>query len=186
SYRGCFMNILPSIYRESVHFFEQSFLPTLTAQQQRIATVALFALGCLAACYALYYCVRNWEEMVSEGEKIKEPKDLPQVSVEAKARYKQGLNVFSFEVFQKIISESSNDNRLISPLGISLLLSMIKHGVGPKEQAEIDRIIHLAENSDEMKVSAFELIQKLQTMGFDLAGLVYLNPAYRLNPNYQK
>ena len=72
------------------------------------------------------------------------------------------MHVFSLHLLQKVISDSRNTNQLISPLGISLILSMIKHGVGPKEQAEIERIIHLPQDLNEMKVGAFELIQKLK------------------------
>ena len=74
------MNILPSIYRESVNFFEQSFLPTLTAQQKKISIVALLAFACLAVCCAVY-CVRNRKASASEEEIIEElevPKDIPQ------------------------------------------------------------------------------------------------------------
>lgn len=174
------MHILPSVYKETVHLFKQSFLPQLTAQQKFISALALIALSFLAACYAVYhYCFKA-------NAFVEQPQDIPKIEESAKMEYQKGIGTFSFDVLQKVMTESPNDNKLVSPLGISLLLSMLKHGVGSKEQEEIERIIHLPQNEDAMKVSAFELIKKLQKKGFDLAGLVYLNPDYRLNSDYQK
>jgi serpin B len=192
------MNILSSVYRESVHFLEQSFFPTLTAEQKRISAIALAALSCLAACYALYYyCSRNWRINASEGEgvnepdnpietqKLTEPKNMPKIEAQEKLDYQQGIRAFTVDVLQKKIAESQEDNLLISPLGISFLLSMIKHAVGPEDQAEIERIIHLPQHEDALKVSAYEFIKKLMNNGFDIAGLLYLNPKYRLNSDFQ-
>lgn len=185
------MNILSSIYRESVHFFERSFLPTLTARQKKISALALAALSSLALCYALYCRLRARNINVFEGEDVEvlhkrsEPKDIPDIEAQAKIDYQQGIREFTLEVLQKKIAESKTDNQLISPLGISFLLSMIKHAVGPEDQEEIERIIHLPHGEKELKVSAYEFIKKLMNNGFNIAGLLYLNPQYRLNPDYQ-
>lgn len=187
------MNILSSIYRESVHFIEQSFVPTLTAQQKKISVIALIALSSLAACYALYYfCFRNWnasgveeDDTIVTLSKLHEPQNIPNIEAQAKVDYQQGIKAFTVEVLQKKIAESDTDNQLISPLGISFLLSIIKHAVGPEDQAEIERIIHLPKEENELKVNAYEFIKKLMNNGFDIAGLLYLNPDYRLNSDYQ-
>lgn len=191
------MNILPSIYRESVNFFEQSILPTLSAQQKRVAALALIAFSCLAACFTFYrYCTRkSLIEKMKEQEqnmpvlvdqtKIDTPQDIPPVTDQDQVKYRKGIINFSFEVLQQRIAASKTDNQLISPLGISFLLSMIKHGVGPEDQVEIERIIHLPKDESEMKASAYGLIKKLMDQGLDIAGLLYLNPQYRLNPQYQ-
>ena len=147
------MNILPTLYRESIHFFEQSFLPQLNAQQKKISAIALLAFSCLSACYLLYFCcfkARKGELLKDPlNISLKDPQNIPEIKVEAEISYKQGMNVFSFEVLQQIIGESQTENKLISPLGISLLISMIKHGISQEDQKEIERVIHLPQDESE-------------------------------------
>lgn len=180
------MNILPSIYRESVHFFEQSFLSKLSAQQKRVGAIALIALSIFAAaCYAVYRYYSGISRPKWVDRPIEKPQDIPQIPDVARVHYQHGIEVFSFNVLQRRIVDSKEDNQLISPLGISFLLSMIKHGVGPEDQAEIERIGRLPSSETALRVSAFELIEKLKKKGLDIAGLLYLNPKYRLDSVYQ-
>lgn len=70
------MNILSSIYRESLEFFEQNFFSTLTAQQKKISAIALIALSGLATCYVLYfYLSRNWKDNVSGSKSLEAPQN---------------------------------------------------------------------------------------------------------------
>jgi serpin B len=192
------MNILPSIYRESAHFFEQSFLPAIRARDKRVYAIALLALSCFVAlACAYYYCCIKVKKKEPENSKTKEevslievkkpeePVEIPEVTEEAKLGYQQGIKTFSFDVLNQRIAESEKDNQLISPLGISFLLSMIKHGVGIEDQAEIERIAHLPHDHKDLKVSAYELIKKLLNNGLNIAGLLYIKDQYRLNPVYQ-
>src|ERR1700746_347493 len=110
------MNISPSVYQKTIHFFEQSILPTLNAQHKKIAAIVAIAVSCLASAYALYYfSTRNWK--VGSSETIAEPKNIPQIAEKAKLDYQQGIKVFSFEVLQNRLAKSQTDNHLISPLG---------------------------------------------------------------------
>lgn len=99
--------------------------------------------------------------------------------------YQKGIAAFSTDVLQNRLEDSQTENQLTSPLGISFLLSMIKHGVGLEDQEEIDRILHLPQDEGELAERASEFIKKLTSNGFDIAGLLYLNPLYQLNPQYQ-
>ena len=109
---------------------------------------------------------------------------LPASEEAGQLDYQKSITTFSLDILQRRIVESKSDNQLISPLGISFLLSMIKHAVGPEEQAEIERILHLPQEN-ELNVSACNLMNRLMKNGLDIAGLLYVNPTYRLNSDYQ-
>lgn len=104
---------------------------------------------------------------------------------QAQLDYMQGIKTFTFELLQKRIVDWAANNDLISPLGISILLSMIKHGVGLKDRTEIEKFIHLPRDVDELKGKIYELIQKLKSNGLDIANILYLHNKYRLNPQCQ-
>ncbi len=183
------MHILPSIYRQSVHFFEHSFLPQSTSQQKKISVLALMAFSCLAACYAIYRCCcfkAYKEESDIKFKPIPEPLILSQVSQKEQDETIKAIQEFTaYEVLPAIMAKSTTDNVLVSSLGIALLLSMIKPGVGPDDQEEITTLLHLPKDENTLKESAFRLIKKLQSSGIDIASLLYLNDHYRLNPDYQ-
>lgn len=182
------MNIIFFMYKKLIRLLNQRSLTTFFAKQNHKFVGIFLAFSCLTAAYALAdesgaINENDGEEIIEHS--LIEPDDLPEIGKMAEFEYQQGITTFSIEVLQKRLSESETENQLVSPLGISFLLSMIKHAVGPEDQMEIERIIHLPQDETELQVSAFRLIKKLMKNGVDIAGLLYLNPQYRLNPNYQ-
>jgi serpin B len=181
------MDILPILPKESIHFFEQQFLPQLSPQIKRISAIALLIVSCFSACFLLYYTSLKFRKVEpKKAEPLSKPQNLPALKEEVERAYHQQVKSFSFKVFQKMINESQTENQLTSPLGISLLMSMIQHGVNQENQREIADVICLPKDESEMKVCAYQLIEKLKHLGLDIAGLLYLNAHYRLNPEYQR
>lgn len=110
------MNILPSIYRESVHFFEQSVLPPLSDRQKRVAVVCLAALSLLAACFAIcYYCYKAKKVGSPKGDDIKErdPRANTQISDQPKVNHPQGNQAASSEVSE---AEAPKSGKLVISL----------------------------------------------------------------------
>lgn len=135
----------------------------------------------------------DWDTVIIKDEPFEEPSDLVEeescldleIQEEIDLQYIEGIKRFSNKVLQKKIKESTSENQLISPLGISFLLSMLKHGVGIENQIEIENIVELPRDENALKKSSFGLINRLKKNGLDIAGLLYLNEKYQLNPNYQ-
>lgn len=184
------MNTIFFICKKIIYLLDQYCFTPFFVRQSSIIVGVFFVISCLIASYTF-----SDEDHIRENdvhrEKIEqlqasiERDDLPEIEEIAAVEYQEGIITFSIEVLQKRIAESETENQLISPIGISFLLSMIKHAVGPEDQMEIERIIHLPKDENELKLSAFRLIRKMMNNGVDIAGLLYLNPHYRLNPNYQ-
>ena len=189
------MSILSPIYRNSISFFKEDFLRPLSSQQKKILVIASIAFGFLTACCFLISRFRlkskitevsDTPESISDMRKpLKIPKNIAHIKGQRWEDYKEGMTTFSFEIFQKFIAESQTENLLVSPLGISLLLAMIKHGISQDDQEEIERIIYLPQEESVLQQSAFRLIKKLTDNGLDFASLLYLNGHYRLNPEYK-
>lgn len=89
-------------------------------------------------------------------------------------------------MFSQAVAQGGSKNLMISPLSVSLVLSMIKHGLSEKDQEELERIVHLPKDENVLKGCAHRLMDQLKAAGFDVANLVYLNKEYRLNPTYQQ
>ena len=83
-------------------------------------------------------------------------------------------------------AQDEKKNLLISPLSVSLVLSMIKHGLSPQSQKALETVAYLPMNEEELQGCAYRLMEELKAAGFNIANLVYLNDQYRLNPDYQK
>lgn len=144
--------------------------------------IAFTIFTSVLTCYALFRC---WQESKNAEKVIIPEPNVGNIKSGALVSYLDGARTFSFELLHRLIKEYPKDNHIISPLSISFLLSMIKHGVGLKEREEIEKIIHLPQNQDNLNVICFQLIKKLKEEGVDIAGLLYLNDKYRLDPEYK-
>lgn len=155
---------------------QRAFYYKLPIQHQIVTVLALAALAALGLFLSIQF---NFF-----GKKIT-PIKISEVTGEQKAEHAKGIKAFSFEMLNKITSQKDSKNVVISPLSISLVLSMIKHGLSVKDQTELEKVLHLPSDEKELQGCAFRLMDQLKAAGFDIANLVYLNNKYRLNPDFQ-
>lgn len=108
-----------SLAHDAIHVLQQSFLPSLTAQQKRIIAIALFVFACAAACYALFRCC-DFKAMIQDDDMplpdplVKEVDQIPDTAQDylelgkslklgGKAKFPDGSELTQEQLFLKVL-----------------------------------------------------------------------------------
>ena len=124
----------------------------------------------------------------------KENNDIPEenknISLDEKStQLIEADNAFGLEVFQKIRSESEEENIMISPLSISIALAMTYNGAKGDTKKEMENALHLnGLSTDEINASYEMLIAALQSLDeevvFEIANAIFYANGFSVNPDF--
>lgn len=95
-----------------------------------------------------------------------------------------GIEEFTFDMLQNVHKSQKGENLAFCPVGVSFVMSMLKAGVGPEDQKEIESICHLPVNSLDFQAAVNLYMQRLEKSGMGIANLVYSKES--LDPDFIK
>jgi serine protease inhibitor len=175
-----------SISFQRIQSLQSSFVSSLSNQQKMIMGVAIAALPLLSIAWTV--CRKCFHPKTTQQPPVADPATIPQVTKAYLKAHREGIKLLSFEMIagDALLVEEKKKNILISPLSVSLVLSMLRHGLSTESQEELTKYLFLPQDEDVLKGCAYQLMGDLKAAGFDIANLVYLNEKYRLNPDYLK
>jgi len=108
-----------------------------------------------------------------------EVRTTPKIELDVKsARLVEADNAFGFELFQKIRAASPEENIMISPLSVSLALSMAYNGADSDTKTEMEQTMKLNELTPEQINQSYKiLVTALQSLDekvvFEIANAIY-------------
>ncbi len=106
------------------------------------------------------------------------------------AKMVQADNRFGFDLFRKAMeTDSLSENRMISPLSVSLCLTMVYNGASGTTKAAFDSVLHYKEISNtDINKSAKELMDALTTVDkqvtFEIANAIWYHTGLPVNENF--
>uniref|UniRef100_A0AB38ZE72 Venom serpin 1 n=1 Tax=Ectomocoris sp. TaxID=3104572 RepID=A0AB38ZE72_9HEMI len=99
-------------------------------------------------------------------------------------RLAEGNNKFSMDVYQKL--KKPNENLVVSPISIQLVLALVYAGAKGNTAKEIANALHLPENLDEVLKGHKMLLEQLQHPTLKIASKSFIEKTFNVKPEFQE
>ncbi|KAF7993543.1 hypothetical protein HCN44_010138 [Aphidius gifuensis] len=99
-----------------------------------------------------------------------------------------GINQFSMELYERLVSDGNKNNMIFSPLSVWMVLSMASLGSQGKTKSQLTNVLHLNDDKKIQNIGAKTLVEKLNALNnveLKIINKVFLDKNLELKKDYK-